>query len=299
LIRWSVDLLIYKIKPTNKRTDEQTNQRNMKYADLHIHTKFSDGTFTPERVVKEAGKEGLSCIAITDHDQVSGIEPAQNCAVDFAIEVVPGVELSAEIDNCEIHILGYFIDWRQDWFRDRLRQICDARKRRALAIIERLKTQGINLEPAQVFGLAGTGAVGRLHIARILKREGLVQSIQEAFNKYIGNGQPSYVKKFKLTVAEAIDMIRKLKGLAVLAHPHTINDSGLIPELVRLGLRGIEVYYPGYAPATTKHYENLAREYGLLLSGGSDCHGLSKNKASIGEVKIPYSLVEVMKRENG
>ena len=170
----------------------------MKYADLHIHTKFSDGTFTPERVVHQAREKGLSCIAITDHDEVKGCAPAKKEAEKFDIEVIPGVELSAEIGNYEIHILGYFIDWQEKWFQDKLRQICDVRRKRALTIIEKLKARGIDLDPDELLRQATVGSVGRLHIARMLKDQGFVYSIGEAFNKYIGNDRPCYVKKFKL-----------------------------------------------------------------------------------------------------
>ncbi|MBL7085312.1 MAG: PHP domain-containing protein [Candidatus Omnitrophica bacterium] len=269
----------------------------MRYADLHIHTKFSDGTFAPEQVVKEAQEKGLSCIAITDHDEVSGIEPAIKEGKNLGIEVIPGVELSAEINDYEIHILGYFIDWQAQWFRDKLRQICEVRRKRALAIIERLRTKGINLDSDKVLDAATSGSVGRLHIARMLEEQGYVSSIQEAFNKYIGNGRACYVKKFKLTPSEAINMISRIKGLAVLAHPYSIGNDELIPELAQLGLRGIEVYYPEQHRATSEHYKNLAKKYGLLITGGSDYHGLCKDRLTLGEIKVPYILVEALKRE--
>lgn len=269
----------------------------MKYADLHIHTKSSDGTFTPEAVIRQAHKEGLSCIAITDHDEVSAIGPALKEAEQFNIEVIPGVELSAEINGYEVHILGYFIDWQAEWFKDKLKQICQARKKRALAIIEKLKAQGIDLDSERLLTLDAIGSVGRLHIARMLHSQGIVQTIQEAFNKYLGNGRPCYVKKLKLTPEEAINMIHKLKGLAVLAHPYHIADENIIHKMVQLGLRGIEAYYPEHNSAATEHYQNLAKQYGLLITGGSDFHGLVKGKVMLGEVKIPYSLVEELKKE--
>ena len=269
----------------------------MKYADLHIHTKFSDGTFAPEYVVREAQKKGLSCIAITDHDEVEGCAPAIKEAEKFDIEVIPGVELSAEIGNYEIHILGYFIDWQEKWFQDKLRQICDVRRKRALTIIEKLKARGIVLDPDELLRQATAGSVGRLHIARMLESQGFVHSIGEAFNKYIGNDRPCYVKKFKLTPAQAINMIYNVGGVAVLAHPYTVGNDELIPEFVQIGLRGIEVYYPEHDRATTEHYQNLAKEYGLLMTGGSDCHGLGRDKVLMGKIKIPYDLVEMLKKE--
>lgn len=269
----------------------------MKYADLHIHTKFSDGTFSPERIVREAHRLGLSCIAITDHDTVCAIEPAMREAEGLDIELIPGVELAAETGDYEIHILGYFIDWRAGWFGRKLEQICDVRRRRALAIIEKLRAFDISLDSDEVMREAAVGSVGRLHIARIMERRGFVHSIQEAFNKYIGNGRPCYVKKFRLTPAEAINMIYRLKGLAVLAHPYTIGNDELIPGFVQLGLRGIEVYYPEHNRSATGHYRDLAEKYGLLITGGSDCHGLGKDRVLMGEVKIPYDLVEALKKE--
>jgi len=269
----------------------------LKYADLHIHTKFSDGTFSPERIVKQAHRLGLSCIAITDHDTVCAIEPAMREAEGLDIELIPGVELAAETGDYEIHILGYFIDWRAGWFGRKLEQICDVRRRRALAIIEKLRAFDISLDSDEVMREAAVGSVGRLHIARIMERRGFVHSIQEAFNKYIGNGRPCYVKKFRLTPAEAINMIYRLKGLAVLAHPYTIGNDELIPGFVQLGLRGIEVYYPEHNRSATGHYRDLAEKYGLLITGGSDCHGLGKDRVLMGEVKIPYDLVEALKKE--
>lgn len=270
----------------------------MKYADLHIHTNLSDGTFTPKDVIKQANQFDLSCIAITDHDTVSAIEPTKIEARQFKIEVIPGVELSAEIDNYEVHILGYFIDWQAEWFQEKLVQICDIRKKRALTIIEKLKKHRIHLDLDEFLGSTHSGAIGRLHIARMMQAEGYVHSISEAFDKYLGNGRPCYVKKFKLTPAEAINMITKLGGVSVLAHPYNINNSEeLISEFVQLGLKGIEAYYPDHDQATTEHYRNLAQKYGLLLTGGSDSHGLGKHKLTIGAVKIPYSLVEALKKE--
>jgi predicted metal-dependent phosphoesterase TrpH len=268
----------------------------MKYADLHIHTIFSDGTFTPERTVRHARQLQLSCIAITDHDTVGAIGRAQAQARDLNIEVIAGVELTTEIDDQEMHILGYCIDWQKSWFKQKLEEICNVRRSRALAIIEKLKTFGITLDPAELLKLAGPDAVGRLHIARMMQAQGFVHSIQEAFNKYIGNGRACFVKRFKLTPLEAIKMIASLNGLAVLAHPCTIGNDELIFELVHAGLRGLEVYYPEHNQATRLHYKNLAQKYGLLITGGSDCHG-SKDRLMMGEVKVPYSLVDELKKE--
>jgi hypothetical protein len=269
----------------------------MKYADLHIHTKFSDGTFTPERVVNEARRRDLSCIAITDHDTVYAIEPALKEANKQNIELIPGVELTTEENKYEIHILGYFIDWQQEWFNHKLAQMCKIRKQRALEIIEKLRAYGIRLDPDEFLSAASPGSVGRLHIAQLLQKRGFVSSFQEAFERYLGFGRPCYVRKFKLSPKEGIQMICRLQGLAILAHPHVLANDELIIRFRQWGLRGIEVYYPEYTRAITEYYKNLAQKYGLLITGGSDCHGWGKERILMGEVKIPYSLVELLKQE--
>ncbi len=270
----------------------------MKYADLHIHTKFSDGVLTPEQVVREAQRLGLFCIAITDHDTVAAIEPAVKEAANLNIELIPGVELTAATDSCEIHILGYFIDWQAAWFEEKLEQICNLRKQRALAIMDKLRAFDIDLDAEELIRQASPGSVGRLHIARMLQKNGFVGSIQEAFYKYIGDGRPCYVKKFNLTPAEAVKIIRRSRGLAVLAHPYSLGDDQQIPEFIQSGLSGIEVYYSKHDQARTEHYRSLAERYGLLVTGGSDFHGLDlgKDRALIGEVKVPYDLVEKLKQ---
>lgn len=267
----------------------------MKYVDLHLHTTFSDGTVGPKEVVKQARQQNLVCIAITDHDAVLGIGPASEEAAGLGLEVIPGVELTAEANDCEIHILGYFIDWQEQWFQEKLVQIRQVRQDRAMAILEKLKAQGISLDSEEILRLAVGGSVGRLHIARILAREGYVSSIQEAFNKYLSRGRSCYVKKLKLTPAEAINMLTKLRGLAVLAHPYTIGNDQLIAEFARLGLRGIEAYYPEHNQATSDHYQKLAQKLGLLVTGGSDYHGQAKEGAALGGVKVPYAVVEALK----
>jgi len=270
----------------------------MKYADLHIHTKFSDGTFTPSRVVSEAKKQGLSCIAITDHDEVGAIAQAKDKAARLGIELIPGIELSAELDNCyEVHILGYFIDWQQEWFRKKLKVICQERTSRAFKILEKLKAIGMELDSEELKEQASIGAIGRLHIARMLAKQKFVSSLQQAFDKYLGNDRSCYVKKFKLTPREAIEMIIKLKGIAVLAHPYCIGNDEVILKFAKLGLRGLEVYYPEHNKASTTHYKALAEEHGLLMTGGSDCHGLAKRSMLIGSVKLNYELVEKLKKE--
>ncbi|MDD5680669.1 MAG: PHP domain-containing protein [Candidatus Omnitrophica bacterium] len=269
-----------------------------KFADLHVHTFHSDSTFTPEQVVDVAHKGGLAGIAITDHDNVAGIDPSIGFAGKYGMEIIAGVELTAEVDNLEIHILGYFIDWKAEWFEKKLVKIRQARLERIHAMIEKLKKQGVDIDPKKVFALSGPGAVGRLHLATVLYNEGIISSISEAFRKYIGQSAPCYVRKYKLTPKEAMDMILKLGGVPVLAHPHILGRDDLIPGFIKDGLRGMEVYHTEHSSAATSRYRDIASRYNLVMTGGSDCHGMGKGRVLLGKVKVPYSLVETLREES-
>lgn len=268
-----------------------------KYADLHIHTNHSDSTLSPQEVVDLAHERGLVAISITDHDCIDGIAPAIEHAKKYNLEVIPGVELTAEEGSLEVHMLGYFIDWKVEWFTEKLAEIRTTRVNRIYDMVEKLKNFKINIDPKKVFELSGPGVVGRLHLANILYNEGHTSSITEAFRKYIGNNAPCYVKKFKLTPQESIDMILELGGVPVLAHPHTLGKDDLIPDMVKKGLRGIEVYHTEHPNNATVRYEDIAFENGLLVTGGSDCHGMGKGTILLGKVKVPYSIVKELKEE--
>ncbi|MBU4149592.1 MAG: PHP domain-containing protein [Candidatus Omnitrophica bacterium] len=272
-----------------------------KTADLHVHTHLSDGTFTPEKVVEYAKASGLSAIAITDHDCCCAITPAILAAKDLDVEIIPGVELTAEVDDTEIHILGYFIDWQDDWFARKLKEISKVREERAKEILKRLRKHGVDISDDELFELSGPGSVGRLHIAQLLYKKRCTSSIGQAFTKYIGNGGSCYVKKFKLTPEEAVDMIRRVGGISVMAHPKTIaiqNKSieDVVALLAKNGVRGIEVYHSDHSLKNEKAFKALAEKYNLLITGGSDCHGFGKREVLIGKVKIPYELVENLKK---
>lgn len=266
-----------------------------KKADLHVHTNFSDGTCSPQEVVKNANQLGISCIAITDHDCVDGIEPAMEEGEKLGIEIIPGVELTAEIKDEEIHILGYFIDWKTDWFIEELNKFCKLRVERITEMIKRLEGIGIHIEPKEVFELSGRGSVGRLHLAKIMHEKGVVSSIYDAFKQYIGFGKSCYVKKFNLTPKQAIEMIKKIGGVSVLAHPKVMGKDEFIQDYVNWGLAGIEVYHSDHNQANIQHYKELAEKFGLLITGGSDCHGLAKGKLLMGRVTVPYEIVEQLK----
>ena len=273
-----------------------------KVADLHVHTNVSDSTFSPEKVARYAKMQGLDAIAITDHDTCAAIAPAIIAAKGTGIEIIPGVELTAEMGDDEIHILGYFIDWQDDLFTKKLKELCRVRKERAKEILKRLSEQGIDLKYEDLLDIAGpdSGSLGRLHIANLLYKKGKVACVKEAFTKYIGNKSPAYVKKFKLSPKEAVDMIKDAGGVSVLAHPKTINTEtmplrDILKILVNEGIQGIEVYHSDNNDRESSEFKKLAEEYGLLITGGSDCHGLGKKDVLLGKVKVPYELVEKLR----
>lgn len=266
-------------------------------ADLHLHTFYSDGTYSPGELVKEAGRQGVSAIAVVDHDTVDGIEPTIEAAHDSGVEVLPGIEMSAEHEGAEVHILGYLLDVKDAALLERLDVLQKNRIERIYKITDKLKGVGLHLDPEKVLGLAKLGTVGRLHVARAMVNEGLVGSTHEAFRKYIGDKGPAYVCGFKFTPQDAIELIRHSGGVPVLAHPYTIGRNEAIPKLVEYGLRGLEAYYPEHTKSMTDTYLTLARQLGLLVTGGSDCHGDGKPDVKVGSVRIPYELVERLKEE--
>ena len=267
----------------------------MKFADLHLHTHFSDGTFSPKELVNKAVRAGLSAIAICDHDIVGGIDPAIEAASSEDIEILPGIELTAEEDGSEIHILGYLIDYKRKEFTERLKVLRERRVERIYKIVEMLNGLGLPLSAEGVFEVAKHGTVGRLHVARAMFAAGLISSISEAFQKYIGDKGPAYVLGFRFTPKEAIKLIRDTGGIPVIAHPYSLNNDELIPRFVDLGLMGIEVYYPEHSQSMINFYLGLAKKYNLLVTGGSDCHGNAKSEVKIGSIKVPYELVEKLK----
>lgn len=268
-----------------------------KYVDLHVHTYHSDSSLSPREVVDIAHKKGFAAVAITDHDCVDGIPSAMEHAEKLGIEIIPGVELSAEDGDFEVHVVGYFIDYKSEWFIRKLNEIRQKRVDRIYEMAEKLKKVGIIVDPDKVMELSGRGSVGRLHMAQVIYNEGYTSSIVEVFHKYIGNNSPCYVKKYKLSPQESIDIILKAGGVPVLAHPHVLGKDELIPELIKKGLRGIEVYHSEHPNNITLHYEDVALENNLLMTGGSDCHGTGKGNIFLGRVKVPYKVVEDLKAE--
>jgi predicted metal-dependent phosphoesterase TrpH len=263
--------------------------------DLHIHSTASDGALSPEEVVGESVRRGLSVIALTDHDTVSGVVPALAAAEAFpGLRVVPGVELSTDVAQGEVHILGYFIDYSDGELLARLERMRNSRRERAQEMIARLRDLGVNIDWSRVQEIAGEGSVGRPHLAQAMVEGGYVGSLKEAFNSYIGRGGPAYVERRKLTPAAAVELILRVRGLPVLAHPLTVADpETLVMELKAAGLVGIEAYYKDYSAADVGKLLSLAESHQLAVTGGSDYHGLdTESEAGIGSVEVPLSAAE-------
>jgi len=274
-------------------------ENNNKKADLHIHTYFSDGTFTPTEVVNTAKRRGIACIGICDHDCVMGLEQTIAAGEKQGIEVVPGIEVTAEHEGHEIHILGYFIDWRDPKLIEFITHMRKIRVNRIYEMVRLLNKRGINVSAKEVFIISGKGSVGRLHLALAIHRKGHTRYPGEAFKLYIGEGKPCYVGMFNITPEEAITTIIEAGGVPVLAHPGVAALDRFIPEYVKSGLKGIEVYHTDHSTTMKKHYLKLAESMNLIVTGGSDCHGLGKGQILLGKITVDYAVVEELRRQAG
>ncbi|MDR3377619.1 MAG: PHP domain-containing protein [Verrucomicrobiae bacterium] len=267
----------------------------MKFADLHLHTQFSDGTFTPEELVLHAQQQGLACIALTDHDTVEGCERAAAACARVQMEFVTGAELTAEHADTEIHVLGYCVDTHNQVLLDRIGQFQSVRQRRIHEMVAALNRLGVPLKVEAVFALANCKSPGRPHVARAMVKEKLIGSLDEAFERFLKRGRPAWVPKTKMSALESVELIHQAGGLAVMAHPGLNRTDEIIPDLVAAGLDGIECFHTKHSTVMSERYLEIAEKYGLLVTGGSDCHGYSKNKPLIGTVRLPYAYVEKLR----
>ncbi len=270
----------------------------IKKADLHIHTTFSDGTYQPEEAVEAAISAGVSAIAVTDHDITEGIERALKAGARYGIEVIPGIELSCEYNGTEIHMLGFYINWENNWFQGKLKVFQRARERRAIHILNKLKKIGVDIDEQMLFSYAGEGSISRIHFARCLVNSGIVSDTQEAFRKYLEQGRPAFVKKLRVTPDEAISMIQRVGGLPVVAHPvYGGGHKSFLRKLKKQGLCGIEAYHPGQDARQSGKLAGFASDLGLLVTGGSDSHGSRPDENPIGSIDVDYNSVEKLKAE--
>ena len=268
----------------------------MKRIDLHVHTIYSDGTYTPEEVVRRAKDLDLVAISITDHDSVNGVEEAIRIGKRLGVEVVPGIEMSTDLGNDEIHVLGYYLDWKNKAFLSKLREFQGARARRNRKLVRKLGDLGMRVDYNEVKRLNPRGVISRLHIARLMVKSGYVPSIGAAFEKWLNPGKPAYVRRLKVSPFQIIQLISDLQGIPVMAHPHLSKRDDLIPELVKAGLGGIEVYHSVHNGRVVEHYKRIAHRHGLLITGGSDCHGEAKDEVLMGKMRVPASLLEELKK---
>lgn len=266
----------------------------MSKVDLHIHTTASDGKHSPADIVQKAAALGLEFIAISDHDTVNGIAEALSAAsATPSLTVIPAVELSTDVPRGEVHVLGYFINYLDVEFEANLARMRNSRIERARQMVEKLDKLGIHIEFTRVQEIAGTGTLGRPHVAQVMLERGYIANFRDAFSHYIGHGGPAYVERDKLTPAEAVQLILKTGGLPVLAHPLTTGDAeATIIELKPVGLVGIEAYYAGYSFEDANPLFSLASRYGLVATGGTDYHGIDENaETMIGGVEVPLKVV--------
>ena len=267
----------------------------MKFADLHLHTQFSDGTFTPEELVLRAQNAGLACIALTDHDTVEGCTRAAAACAAVKMEFISGAELTAEHEDTEVHVLGYFLDTQNKVLLAKIAKFQSVRQNRIHEMVAALNKLGIPLKAESVLALANCKSPGRPHVARALEKEKLIDNLDEAFEKYLKKGRPAWVPKTKMSALEGIELIHQAGGLAVMAHPGLNRTDDIIPDLVKAGLDGIECFHTKHSTVMAERYLEIAEKYHLLVTGGSDCHGFSKKAPLIGTVKLPYEHVEKLK----
>jgi hypothetical protein len=274
--------------------------------DLHTHSTASDGSLSPAELVAYAKKKNLAAIALTDHDTVEGVEEALAAGAETGIEVVPGIEISAEYPDSTLHILGYYINFKDKSFLENISVLQSARSERNPRIIKNLQNMGMNITLQEVMKEAETGQVGRPHFAQVLFNKGYVKTTKQAFDKYLKKGARAYEDKFRLPPREAIACIRNAGGIPVLGHPSTLHCrsnaelESVVAGMVKNGLMGIEIYYPDHSEHKTKLYEQIAKKYDLLITGGSDFHGQIIKGLDLGtgrgNLNVPYSLLEKMKK---
>lgn len=265
------------------------------FADLHLHTNFSDGTYSPEELVAQAVKHGLAAIALTDHDTVEGCGRAAQACQGAGIEFIAGTELTAEQHGNELHILGYFLDTQNSKLLSEIAKFQAVRQNRICEMVARLNSLEVPLAAEAVFALANCRSPGRPHVARALVKAGLCSNLDEAFERFLKKHRPAWVPKMKISALTAIELIHQAGGLAVMAHPGLNRTDEVIPGLAEAGLDGLECFHTKHTAVMAEHYLRLADRLHLLVTGGSDCHGLSKGKPLIGTVRLPYEHVARLK----
>lgn len=271
--------------------------------DMHIHTIASDGTFTPEEVVKRAKSFGMKTIAITDHDTVDGLAEGKKIADEVGIEFIQGIEISCNIDNLEVHILGYFLNLEDEEFLTELEELKKARENRNKKVVEKLEKCGIVVDMEKVKNMAPGNIISRVHIANYLVEIGAAFSKNDAFEKYLGKTGAAYVPKENFPPERAVKMLHANGAFVSMAHPKLItqNDGileNMISELKKLGLGGLEAVYGTFTPAEKRKYKKMAKRHSLLVTGGSDFHGANREGIDIGDTGLEYSQFRLIKERS-
>ncbi len=267
----------------------------MKFADLHLHTYFSDGTFSPEELTGHGQRLGFAALALTDHDSVEGCARMAAACAAAGIEFIPGTELTAEYNDIELHLLGYCLDTQNERLLSEIAKFQAVRQDRIREMVAKLNRLNVPLEVEAVFALANCKSPGRPHVARALTKAGLVKNLDEAFERFLKKNRPAWVPKAKMSALEGVELIHQAGGLAVMAHPGLNHTDEIIPALVDAGLDGIECFHTKHSTAMSERYLEIADKFNLLVTGGSDCHGFSKGKPLIGTIKLPYEHVEKLR----
>ncbi|MGN1318820.1 MAG: PHP domain-containing protein [Lachnospirales bacterium] len=276
----------------------------MKKIDLHTHTTSSDGTLTPSELVKYAYEKNLSAVAITDHDTLNGIEEAKIIGDKIGVEVISGIEVSTEYEGVEVHIVGLFVDRFNEELKFKLNNMRYKRSERNKLMALKLADLGLDITYYDIVNQAKGGTITRAHFAKVLKEKGYVSSNQEAFDRFLGQGKPAYVKRECFNLKDTINMINNAGGVAILAHPLLYKFSkarleNAVSEMAGLGLKGIEAYYSTHSLSDTKYIKLIADKNRLKLSGGSDFHGANKPKLDLGvgygNLEVPYDVLEALK----
>lgn len=264
-------------------------------ADLHIHSHYSDSDLSVEDIFSQAKRENIKAIAITDHDTIDGVRKGGGLSKRYGVEFIEGIELSSYYNGSEVHILGYFVDIGNKNFLKVLKGVKDLRQERLIKMAEKVNSLGMKIDIDELVFRLNEKIATRLHLALYMLEKKQVDSVWEAFKKYLSPGKPAYVGGFKFSVQEAITLIKEACGIAVLAHPHLLFNKEWIKEFIDYGLDGIEVFYPKVTSQLVDYYQNIADRYGLFKCGGSDSHGSYKKFTRIGEITIPYDWVEKLK----
>lgn len=253
----------------------------MLYADLHIHSNYSDGRLSPEEIVNLSIQKDIKCISITDHDTIDSQYIVKKFSSDKKITLVSGLELSSQYKDIEIHILAYFIDINNRNLKINLDEIKNSRQERAKQIIENLNKIDVNISFDEISSESFGDSIGRVHIAKLLVKKGYAAHTKEAFQRYLIKGRPAFVERCKIDYKEALKLINDANGVAVLAHPGEIYKNIMIEKIIKdlkiYGLKGIEVFHPAHSSMESSKYYSMAKKYSLVITGGSDSHGTIVN----------------------